>query len=123
MPNPYTSTSSFSGVSCPSISFCTAVDQTGEVLQWNGQAWSAAQRIEPAPASATVDSVGLTGVSCPTASYCAAVDSSGGVLQWSNGTWNRADVDGSQKLNAVSCPTASFCIAVDQAGNAIIGQP
>ncbi len=122
-PNPFTSTSSLSGVSCASATFCTAVDQSGQALQWNGQAWSTAVRIETGPATATSSGPALTGVSCPTATFCAAVDNSGGVLEWSNGTWTRTDVDGSEALSAVSCPTASYCVAVDQHGDVLVGRP
>jgi hypothetical protein len=120
-PNPYSGTSNFTGVSCPSTSFCAAVDLTGQVLQWNGQTWSAGATIAPASAGAA-ESPGLTGVSCPTATYCAAVDSTGGVEQWSNGTWTRSDIDGGRKLTGIACPTPSFCVAVDEAGNVVVSR-
>jgi hypothetical protein len=123
VPDPYTSSSSFSGVSCPSSAFCTAVDQGGEALLWNGQAWSPPVRIEPGQPTATSSGTALTGVSCPTASFCVAVDNSGGVLEWTDATWTRADVDGTEQLAAVSCPTATSCVVVDQKGDALVGNP
>ncbi|MGA2836771.1 MAG: hypothetical protein ABSF84_09265 [Acidimicrobiales bacterium] len=123
MPDPFTGTSSFSGVSCASVTFCAAVDLGGEVLQWNGQSWSSAVRVETGQVSATSSGIALTGVSCPTATFCTAVDNSGGVLEWSNGTWTRFDVDGTEQLDAVSCPTASYCVAVDRGGNVLVGTP
>jgi hypothetical protein len=122
MPNPYGSASPFTGVSCPNVSFCVAVDAGGEALQWNGLSWSAPVRIEPGQASATTIGVTLTGVSCPTATFCVAVDDSGGVLQWSNNTWTRTDVDGSHHLTSISCPSSDLCVAVDQSGDVIVGR-
>jgi hypothetical protein len=122
-PTPYGSTASFAGVSCPTATFCMAVDQSGQALQWNGQSWSAPVRIEPGQPSTNSIGVSPTGVSCPTAGYCAAVDDSGGVIQWSNGTWTRSDVDAGVHLMSISCPTVSFCVAVDQSGNVLVGTP
>ena len=109
-------------MSCPTTASCTAVDQGGQALTWNGQAWGPAVRIEPGSVSADASGVPLTGVSCPTVRFCVAVDGGGGVLQSSGGAWARTSVDGSRPVNAVSCPTATFCVAVDQDGRAVIGR-
>jgi len=122
-PDPYGATSSFTGVSCPTASFCTAVEQAGSALQWNGAIWSAPVRIEPGPAPTTSIGVAPTAVSCPTASYCAATDAAGGILQWNAGVWTRADVDGGRTLTSISCPTPTLCVAVDRSGNAVVGRP
>jgi hypothetical protein len=58
------------GVSCPTTSSCTAVDDSGGVDQWYNGSWTrtdidAGRR--------------LTSVSCPTASFCVAVDQVGNV--------------------------------------------
>ena len=114
---------SFTGVSCPSMRFCTAVDNTGNALQWNGSRWSAAVRIEPGRQSATTLGPGLTAVSCPTASFCVAVDTSGAVLQWRDGIWSRTYKDGKPPLTAVSCPDDSFCVATARSGAVLVGRP
>lgn len=123
VPNPHGVSSSFTGISCPTTTFCAAVDQRGEVLSFNGQGWSAPTRIEPGQASATAIGISPTAVSCPTASRCVAVDDHGGALEWSGGSWTRAVVDPGQPLTAVSCPTASFCVAVDHRGDALVARP
>ena len=121
-PDPQSATSSLTGVSCPTTASCTAVDQGGQALTWNGQAWGPAVRIEPGSVSADASGVPLTGISCPTVGFCVAADGGGGVLQWSGGAWARTSVDGSRPVTAVSCPTATFCVAVDQDGRAVIGR-
>jgi hypothetical protein len=123
MPNPYASASPFTGVSCPTTSFCVAVDGAGEALQWNGTTWSAPVRIEPGQASATTIGVALAAVSCPTTSFCLAVDDSGGALEWTDNAWTRTVVDGNHKLTSVSCPAPTLCVAVDASGDAIVGKP
>ncbi len=69
MPDSFSDASSFAGVSCPTVSFCTAVDQSGGTFLWNGVSWSGPVRIEPAPASATAIGVSVTGISCPSGTY------------------------------------------------------
>ena len=53
-------------VSCPTASFCAAVDESGYALTYDGSSWSKPVSIEPSGAPGAV--------SCPTASFCAAVD-------------------------------------------------
>lgn len=105
-----------SGVSCPTTSFCVAVDTAGDVLTsrkptTGRSAWKLT-RIDALPGFS-----GLRGVACPTTSMCAAVDDSGNVLTSTNPTggasaWRRAGVNGPFTLHAVSCPSPSFCVAV-----------
>ena len=53
-------------MSCPSASFCVAVDDDGNAFTYNGSSWSTPSRI---------DTIGdLTSVSCPSSSFCVAVD-------------------------------------------------
>ncbi len=115
-PQTYGVPTSFTDVSCPTTSFCMAVDELGQALVWNGQAWSAPMAADPLGAP-------LTGVSCPTATFCVAVDKHGGILQWHAGTWSRTDADSSAAMAGVSCPTATFCMAVDHSGRVVVGRP
>jgi hypothetical protein len=62
------SSAGLSSVSCPSASFCAAVDFRGNALTYNGSSWSAPVHIAGSS---------LRSVSCPSASFCAAVDDSG----------------------------------------------
>jgi len=111
-------TSPLAEISCPSSSFCAAVDGAGRVLtsidpSGGGPDWTI-----------TPSSPFLTDVSCPSPSFCAGVggtfiftstDPAGGA-----GTWTPTMVDtgtGSGILESISCPSASLCIADDDAGN------
>ena len=99
-------------ISCPTPTFCIAVDATGNVLTYAAGEWSA-------PLS--IDSGGfLTSVSCATASSCEAVDTAGNVFSY-DGTWSSPDsIDPGNELVSISCVpgvTGSFCIAADSPGN------
>jgi len=122
-PASFGTTSSFSGVSCPTVSFCSAVDQGGQALQWNGLHWSAPSPIEAASDSATALGVEPTGVSCPATTVCVAVDNAGGAVQWLAGSRSRTVIDPGGQLSSISCPTPSFCVAVDKAGRVLTGRP
>ncbi len=114
----------FTGVSCPSASFCavaatgrsfggytmfTSSDPTGGTLSWQG--------------SYVDNGNALSGVSCPGTSLCVAVDGTGDVVTstdptaGSSSTWTVQQVDASSTLDAVSCPTTTLCVAVDQQGD------
>ena len=95
-------------VSCPSASFCAAVDYEGNALTFNGSSWSA-------PAKIDGTAYGLTSVSCPSSSFCVAVDHGGNALTFNGSSWSAPrsiDATGNV-LTSVSCPSASFCVAVD----------
>jgi hypothetical protein len=62
-------------VSCPTTSFCMAVDEdSNRSVMFSGGSWSA-----PIPASS---GYGLEAVSCPSTSFCVAVDDNADVLTW-----------------------------------------
>ena len=103
-------TNNLSSVSCPSSSFCTAVDLNGNALTFNGSVWSAPTDVGGTPSS----------VSCPSAAFCAAVDTNGNLLTFNGGSWTAPSSGGGPQLNSVSCPSASFCAAVDVNGDATI---
>lgn len=100
-------------VSCPSPSFCAAVDSGGSALTYSGGSWSA-----PADIGGTTQFIS---VSCPSepSTFCAAVDSGMNAFTYSGGSWSApASIDtSSYALQSVSCSSASFCAAVDGAGN------
>jgi hypothetical protein len=64
------------GISCPSVSFCVAVDVAGNVI--------ISSKPTGGKAAWTVSNVdganSLTGVSCPNISFCVAVDGVGNVI-------------------------------------------
>jgi hypothetical protein len=56
-------------VSCPTSSFCAAVDADGNVYTYDGTTWAPPQ---------VIDTGGdLTSISCPSTTFCVAVDSDG----------------------------------------------
>src|ERR1019366_3194297 len=94
-------------VSCPTTSFCVAVDESGYVLTYNGSSWSSPDEIDPGTGQT------LTSVSCPTASFCVAVDMMGNVLTYNGSSWSSPESIGADIwLYSVSCPAASSCVAV-----------
>ncbi len=107
---------SLTSVSCPTTSFCAAVDAKGNVLTLQNGSWSTPQNIDSTPASSFNDAMGT--VSCASASFCVAGDDLDDVYTYDGSSWSALD-----QLNAsitsptvsfsVSCPTTSFCLAVD----------
>jgi hypothetical protein len=99
-------------ISCPTSSFCAAVDGTGEVFTGDplaDSAWSTT-----ATAASSLDSV-----SCASASMCVAVGAGKSDNLVTSAGWSvPASID-SQPIEGVSCPSESFCIAVDQAGDVL----
>ena len=96
-------------ISCPSASFCVAVDDAGRTLTFNGRRWSAPARVDPA---------GLVAVSCLSQRFCVAVDATGEALAWSGARWSAPRVlPGGPQLVALSCVSGPWCMAVDGAGS------
>jgi hypothetical protein len=118
-------TGGLSGVSCPSVSLCVAVDNAGNVLSTThptsgASAWPVAH----------VDGMHrLAGIACPSGSLCVAVDDVGNVLTSTDPAggaraWTVTYVDDASnlsenKFSGVACPTVSLCVAVDVEGNAV----
>ncbi len=109
--------------SCPSESFCVAVDSVGNVLTYDGSNWSSPTRIDP---PRVVDGVEypkpLTAVSCASTSFCMAVDEEGEALTYNGGGWSapREAASETDELVSVSCPSESFCVTVSYQGNVVI---
>ena len=116
------------GISCPSIRLCVAVDSVGEALTSSdpGQAdsrWSIAT-VDRDPQGPHPGGSYLTDISCPSATMCVAVDSSGRVVSSTRPTrgsaaWRATEIDGSRSLRSISCPDRSLCVAVDDDGDVI----
>ena len=106
---------SLQSISCPTKSFCAAVDATGMALLFDGSTWSVPLHID-------LTGFGLHSVSCPSETFCVAVDASGNAFTYDGTGWGAAvSIDSDfAGLQAVSCSSASFCVAVDGTGNAIV---
>jgi serine/threonine protein kinase len=94
-------------ISCPTTSFCAAVDASGYVMTFDGTSWSAPQEVAPSI---------LGDVSCPTTAFCVAVDATGDVVTYSGSAWTKQNID-TTSLQSVACSSSSFCLAGDSNGN------
>jgi hypothetical protein len=125
-------TSGLSGVSCPSVSLCVAVDRAGYVLTSKhpaagAAAWKATKLDAGAAPGPVLIAEGLTGVSCPTVRLCIAVDAAGDAFTSHNpsggrATWRRTRIDPAPSafgLTGVSCPSAALCVSTS-GGNGVI---
>ena len=97
-------------VSCPSSSFCVAVDTSGNAITYNGSSWSPPQNID--------GTVELISVSCPSVSFCLAKGRDGTVVTYNGSTWSapKTTTEESDALGVVSCASVSFCVAVGPSG-------
>jgi hypothetical protein len=105
-------------VSCPTVSFCLAVDaQDPATFVCNGSTWSSAPRIsDPVPSTQR----GIASVSCSSPSFCAAVDNGSNAFTFNGTSWSPATaIDPGHELSTVSCPSARFCAAVDYGPNVV----
>jgi hypothetical protein len=127
----------FQGISCPSASFCAAVDSAGYIFTTTDPAAADVADWSSARISGETD---LTGVSCPSVSLCVAVDNEGDVLTSTSPTsgasaWHAERVDAGpcpavychgikhgppdRTLDTISCPSVSLCVAGDWDGDVV----
>jgi hypothetical protein len=105
-------------VSCPTASFCMAVDaDDSSAFVFRDGTWRAAPPInDPDPNSR----LGMASVSCPSPRFCAAIDNGSSAFTFNGTSWSHATaIDPGGRLSTVSCPTASFCAAVDYGPNVV----
>ena len=107
---------SLNSVSCPTTSFCMAVDGNGNAFTWNGTSWSKPISVD--------SNVIFHSVSCPLASFCMAIGIPEGTVgndetfTWNGSIWSKPTIITSGgSLIPVSCVSSSFCMAVAAAGN------
>lgn len=105
-------------ISCPSATFCVAVDDGGIATTFNGSSWSWPQMIDPSGAADAQLAGPLSDVSCASTTFCVAVgDSAGRAVMFNGSRWTlTAPLDSKSALALVSCPTATFCMAADTDG-------
>jgi len=116
-------TISLAGVSCPSDSFCMAVDSgqffprlAPRFITYNGTSWSAPQPVSAGGLFGASPFDETTGLSCASANFCAAVNVAGQVVTYNGSGWSSPQTLDTKPLglNSVSCVSASFCMAVAQ---------
>jgi hypothetical protein len=115
-------------ISCPSVSFCIAMDTAGSVLTTTDPTAGAAAWI-----STKLDTpYAVESLSCPSVSLCVAGDDGGDILvspDPENGarTWSIAKIDSApcpayfchvaRALISIACPAVSMCVTGDWAGH------
>ena len=99
-------------ISCPSTSFCMAIDTEGSAFHYDGKNWSAAEMIGSGHP--------LKSVSCASSSSCVAVDTSGYAFVYNDNWGMGSQFDTSGEPVSVSCPSSSFCMVVDNNANAFV---
>jgi hypothetical protein len=108
----------FDAVSCPTSSFCMAIDGTGDTFKYSGGSWSSTGTRGSLPS----DTSDLQ-VSCASAGFClAALPGSGSDESYY--TYNGANWTGPSVLEStgavesgLSCTSSSFCVAADTSDN------
>jgi hypothetical protein len=106
-------------LSCPTSSFCLAVDWSGAYLTYNGKTWSSPQNINSV--AGEVDSV-----SCTSPTFCLAVtatdadDLGGDVFLYNGHTWKWVGQDGAE-MSSVSCTGPDFCEILSYASDGSVG--
>jgi hypothetical protein len=97
------------GVSCPTASFCVAVDTNGESFIYSGTTWTGPVPVNLGDA--------LNEISCPATNFCMAVDSSGLSYTYNGSKWVGLVSNGA--FHAVSCPSANYCTSVGKGGYSV----
>lgn len=111
---------SFTAVSCSSITACTAVGYKNNrqlVDRWNGTRWLIQRAPAISPLEGTSDNPPLQGVACPSTTICVAVGQSSNAQlaeRRSGGRWSiqNTPILRASQLAAVSCPSTTMCTAV-----------
>ena len=102
----------YSSISCVDATFCLLASISGDIMTFNGSAWSPPTMVTPATA--------LSAVSCISAIACTAVGKGGQVQRFDGALWSAPTVvDPYGNLRSVSCTTDGFCAAVDNIGNVV----
>jgi hypothetical protein len=105
------------GLSCPRVSVCYAVDSAGNILSSTSRPAGARGAWQVV---ANDQGNALVAISCATAGFCLAVDKAGDAITLRDGSWGSpAFVDArTGTFTSVSCPDTTFCMAADSGGNA-----
>ncbi|HYA52139.1 MAG TPA: hypothetical protein VEG33_13300 [Streptosporangiaceae bacterium] len=105
------------GLSCPRVSVCYAVDSAGNILSSTSRSAGARGAWQVV---ANDQGNALVAISCATAGFCLAVDKAGDAITLRNGSWGSpVFVDArTGTFTSVSCPDTTFCMAADSGGNA-----
>jgi len=97
-------------VSCPTTTWCTAVDQNGNAFTYSNGSWSAATHVSGA--------IEFDGVSCATTTFCMAVSYDNGFSTYNGSTWTAMSGTTfgglvNTSFTGVSCSISTFCAVSD----------
>ncbi len=99
-------------ISCPTTTFCMAVDASGRTFEYGLSAWES----DGSPSVSPL--YGPRKLSCPTSTFCAEIGAFSSVV-YSSGAWGAPQTVDSYTLEAISCASSAFCVAVDDAGDEV----
>ena len=98
-------------LSCPTTTFCMAVDQTGAAFTFNGSTWKSVAK--PGQGTAVLD--------CASSTFCVAaglVNTSDEAYRWNGSTWSASAIPNSATyLAQVTCPAVGNCVLLTDDGN------
>ena len=96
-------------ISCPSATFCAAVDEEGALLTWRDGTWS-----EPQSAGTSIDE--YDDVTCVSATYCLALngrygfDTPSRIVKWDGVRW-QVEQELAGWVQAIWCGSVGSCVA------------
>ena len=95
-------------VSCPTVSFCAAIDTAGNAMTFNGSGWTT-----PVAVNAGTKPV-ASSLSCASSTFCVASKGSTYVV-FDGSSWGTVKSFGKNaSFDHVACPSAGFCMATNQ---------
>jgi hypothetical protein len=106
--------SSFDAVSCPTTSFCMAIDDTGNTFKYSGGTWSPVATLGSLPS----DTSDLQ-LSCVSSVFCVAALPGSGVdenyYKYNGANWSAPSVLSSDNAveSGLACTSPAFCVAAD----------
>jgi hypothetical protein len=111
---------SITGISCPTSTWCMAVDDAGNIMNFANGTWSAPQLVDTG-ADVQVGQGEFDGVSCPTTAFCLAVSYDNGASYYTNGTWSPTAFTslGNTDFSGVSCAFSTYCRASSLHGGGV----
>src|SRR5262249_26037635 len=107
---PKVTSSYLAELSCPTTTFCMAVDQTGATFTFNGSAWKTVA--QPGHGTAVLD--------CASSTFCVGAALVNGIdyaYQWNGSTWTTTKLSGiAIYLQQITCPAIGKCVLMDDDG-------
>ncbi len=115
-----TSSAGFDAISCPTQTFCIAIDDLGEIYKFSGSGWSYATQL-----GALAQSTTSLQVSCASQLFCMATLPGSGNAEdyytWTGTVWGGTHVleNTGAIETGLSCTTTTFCVATDSSDFAL----